>query len=109
MANNIYDPEEKALAMYKETVTPPRGLLGVILGELPERREYFHTQVRTVRSPYIWLGVSQLVSLCFVFAIFIPGLITSSNDADYFLGTDRQIERFEAGINEADYQNMLLK
>ncbi|MBP9782199.1 MAG: hypothetical protein KBC50_00485 [Candidatus Pacebacteria bacterium] len=100
---------ERALAMYMETVSPPRGGLEHILRELPEHVKYSNLPRRAIRSPYIWLGISQLASLCFLVAIMVPGVIRHPADMDYFQAIDIQVEQFESGINEMDYQSMLVQ
>jgi hypothetical protein len=39
----------------------------------------------------------------------VPGVIRHPADMDYFQAIDIQVEQFESGINEMDYQSMLVQ
>lgn len=93
--------------MYKETVSPPRDVLLAILRQIPENKEK-RTPARAIRSPYIWLGISQFAALSFLIALFVPMSFGQPTDVDYFRDIDIQVEQFEAGINDMDYERLLL-
>jgi hypothetical protein len=102
---------EQALAKYTETVSPSKDNLMTILSQIPERKK--NEKGRAVRSPYIWLEVTQFVTLCFVVIAIIPTLLTLPTDGTlgYTIETqkiDAQIEKFEISIDTQDYENSLL-
>ena len=98
--------------MYTETVSPSRDMLVNILNQIPEKEPTAHDR-RAIRSPYIWVAVTQLVSVCVIAIAILPSFITTPQALDSynnspFYATDTQVETFEAGINEADYQAILV-
>jgi hypothetical protein len=60
---HIHTIEERALAMYKETVSPSKDTLVYILNQIPEIKETELQDRRAIRSPYRWLVVAQLASV----------------------------------------------
>ena len=102
-----YNSTEKALAMYKETVSPSQKHLQLILSQIPEQIKI--KDRRVIRSPYRWLVVSQFVSLCLLLIAIIPSYQSRMDDPDYyFQATDTQVVAFEAGINAEDYNTILI-
>lgn len=110
----------KVLATYRETVSPSKENLIAILSQIPEQKNKQglfnlntkHTQMeknvdgRAVRSPYMWLAVTEFVMLCSLMLTLLP-TITKSID-DPFYSIDREIEIFEAGIQGEDYNDAQL-
>lgn len=101
---------EKALTMYKENVSPSETYFQAILSQIPEQQKL--KEGRAVRSPYRWLAISQVVTLVAVIIAVLPSYITPSNESKLnasnpYYEVDRQVEAFEAAINNEDYQNHL--
>lgn len=92
---------ESALNMYKETVSPNKATLIKILNQIPEKETKKEKQA--IRSPYIWLGITQLVAVCsilFVLSPTISEMYLYRNDPFYSI--DKQVEKFEQGIDNED-------
>jgi hypothetical protein len=103
----------KALTMYVETVSPSRDMLVNVLNQIPEIKEFKANDRRAIRSPYIWTRVAQFVSVCAIALALYPSFFQSPTPSDTysdnpFYAIDSQVEEFEAGINEEDYQAMLV-
>ncbi|MDB5259954.1 MAG: hypothetical protein JWN37_185 [Candidatus Nomurabacteria bacterium] len=99
---------EEVLLMYKETVSPPKSTLLSILNQIPEK-ENLEWRKQAIRSPYRWLAIMQVAAFSFIIISVFPSfrdMYIHRNDP--FYATDQQVERFEAGINDADYNDMLL-
>ncbi len=103
----------KALTMYVETVSPSRDMLVNVLNQIPEKEKLTANDRRAIRSPYIWMRVTQFVSVCLIAIALYPSFFQSPTSPDTytdnpFYAIDSQVEDFEAGINEEDYQAMLV-
>lgn len=104
----------KALCMYKETVSPSRDMLVSVLNQIPEIKELSANDRRVIRSPYIWVVFTQFVSVCLIalalYPSFFSGPVPSADSYkdNPFYAIDTQVDAFEAGINEEDYQAMLV-
>ena len=94
----------QALTMYKETVSPSKENLMAILSQIPEIKS--ENKGRAVRSPYIWLELTEFVMLCFVILAISPTFIKIINDP--FYQTDKQVQIFESEIQHQDYQDDIL-
>jgi hypothetical protein len=112
MSNTNIPTIEKALAMYKESGSPSQDILVKILNQIPEIKEKTQEDRRAIRSPYIWLAVSQMAALVAVVIIFtVPStedMLQTLHTNDPFYTIDAQVEQFERGINEEDYAHMLV-
>lgn len=98
---------EKALAMYKENVSPSETYFQAILSQIPEQQKL--KEGRAVRSPYRWLAISQMVTLAAVIIVVLPGYILVPADAknNPYYETDKQIEAFERQLEDEDTKNNL--
>lgn len=99
--NKIDTELMSALDMYKETVSPSYATLVKILDQIPEREMIKEKQV--IRSPYIWLGITQVIAICSILFVLFPTLsemYVYRNDPFYSI--DKQVARFEAKINKED-------
>lgn len=95
---------ESALAMYRETVSPSRSMLHSILNQIPEQNIKTNN-VRAIRSPYIWLGFTQVMTVAVILLALVPTLSdTYLYRNDPFYAVDRQVEEFERNLNEEDAQ-----
>lgn len=99
--------EERALAMYKETVSPSKDTLVYILNQIPEIKETELQDRRAIRSPYRWLAITQLASVFLVALAVYPTLTNPEVAHNPFYAIDNQVEAFEERINEED-ERMLL-
>ncbi|MDQ5962340.1 MAG: hypothetical protein QG653_147 [Patescibacteria group bacterium] len=101
------DTIEQALAMYKETVSPSRKNLQVLLSQIPEQTKLEGR--RAIRSPYRWLFASQFVSLCLLAIAIIPAYLANESDPDfYFRSIDKEVSAFETQVMLEDYNDTLL-
>ena len=96
--------------MYKENVSPSETRLQALLSQIPEQQKL--KEGRAVRSPYIWLAITQVVTLCAILIAVVPSyLYTNDIQAEVmnnpYYETDRQVEAFENAIDNEDYQNNL--
>jgi hypothetical protein len=91
---------EKALAMYKENVSPSEISLQKILSQIPEQKT--HEEGRAVRSPYTWLAITQIVMLCSIMIAVFPTLSQPSYMNDQFYEIDSQVQAFDASIDAQD-------
>lgn len=97
---------EKALTMYKENVSPSETYFQAILSQIPEQQKL--KEGRAIRSPYRWLAFTQMVTLSAILLVVIPGYLQNSEDlSNPYYETDRQVEIFEAQIDEEDYNQSL--
>ncbi len=96
--------EERALAMYKETVSPSKDTLVYILNQIPEIKETKLQDRRAIRSPYRWLAFAQLASVFLIALAVYPTLSTPEIAQNPFYAVDQQIESFERSINQEDEQ-----
>ena len=97
---------EQALHMYKETVSPKQESLEAILSQLPEKK--INSVQQAIRSPYRWLSITQAVVLCSVILMMYPTLTGPSYIDDPFYTIDQEVDTFDAGINQEDYERSLL-
>lgn len=98
--------EERALAMYKETVSPSKDTLVYVLNQIPEIKESELQDRRAIRSPYRWLAVAQLASVCMIALAIIPTLQTPEATQNPFYAVDQQVDQFEANLNREDAEMM---
>lgn len=110
----------KALATYRETVSPSKENLITILSHIPEQKnkqglshvnDVNHhmnkdSEGRAIRSPYMWLEITEFVMLCSLMLTVLPTITKSINDPFYSI--DKQVEIFEVGIQDQDYNDNLL-
>lgn len=94
--------EERALAMYKETVSPSKDTLVYILNQIPEIKETELQDRRAIRSPYRWLAIAQLSSVFLIALAVYPTLANPEIAQNPFYAVDQQIESFEQKINQED-------
>ena len=99
--------EERALAMYKETVSPSKDTLVYILNQIPEIKETELQDRRAIRSPYRWLAVAQIASVLLVALAVYPTLTTPELAQNPFYAVDREQQRFEQSIDQEDEQMIL--
>jgi hypothetical protein len=99
--------EERALAMYKETVSPSKDTLVRVLNQIPEIKETELQDRRAIRSPYRWLAVAQLASVFLIALVVYPTLQTPEMAHNPFYAVDQQVEQYEQQINQEDEQMML--
>ena len=95
---------EQVLTTYMENVSPSKENLIAILSQIPEQKN--NNKGRAVRSPYMWLEITEFVMLCSIMLVTLPTLMRSINDPFYQI--DRETEIFEMGIQNQDVQNNLL-
>lgn len=99
---------QEALSMYKETVSPSRDAFINILNQIPEKEKIEH-QRRVIRSPYIWLSVTQYVMLALVILVVSPDILAPYGYGENsFSAIDAQIEVYEEGINDEDARKILI-
>ena len=92
---------ERALSMYTENV-PSKDGLKMILSQLPEQKK--GNVGRAVRSPYIWLAITEMVTLCFIMLAAYPSYTHSEYTQNPFYAVDQQVNDFEASIVNEDYR-----
>ena len=107
--NKTADLVEGALSMYKETVSPSRSSLIKILDQIPEKKKMIkEPEGRAIRSPYIWLAITQAVTVCsLVFALYPSLSEMYIYRDDPFYAIDKQVETFETAINNEDALQMI--
>ena len=97
---------EDALTMYKENVSPSETYFQAILSQIPEQQKL--KEGRAVRSPYRWLAITQMVTVCAIIIAVLPAyLITGESMNNPYYETDRQVEAFERALDDEDYANNL--
>lgn len=93
---------EKALSIYKETVSPNEACFTKILNQIPER-EIKTKRELVIHSPYIWLTVTQTLTIFSILFVLFPSLSDIYiHKEDPFYLTDKMAERFESKINDED-------
>lgn len=97
---------EQALTMYKETVSPSKENLKAIFSHIPEQKKY--NKGRAVRSPYIWIIITQGAMVCLIVFGVYPAFEQSEYSQNPFYAVDQQVEEFERGIINDDYERNLL-
>lgn len=113
MNNNENNYIEKALVMCKENVSPSETNLQAILSQIPEQQNL--KEGRAVRSPYRWLAISQMVTVFAIVMMLLPGSSGKENGVDVaaisnnpYYEIDKDVEKFEATINQEDADRSLL-
>ncbi len=101
---------EKALAMYKENVSPSETCFQAILSQIPEQQKL--KEGRAIRSPYRWLAVTQMVTVFAVVLILLPLSPNNKNSVDQrdssslslnpYYEVDKEVETFETNLVEED-------
>jgi hypothetical protein len=93
---------EQALLMYKETVSPSDKGLQDLLSQIPEQKK--KEAGRAIRSPYIWVTITQAVTVCCLLLVLYPSLIQNSPsyEKDPFYSVDQQVESFEQELTNED-------
>ena len=100
--NQLHNTIEKALAMYKENVSPSETCLQAILSQIPEQQKL--KEGRAIRSPYRWLAITQVVTLCAIMIAVLPSyIIPSESTTNPYYETDKQVEAFEKALDNEDY------
>lgn len=102
MKHNDTNTIEKALFMYKETVSPSRKSFQGILSQIPEQQK--PKKGRVIRSPYIWLAITQVVMVCSIVIVMISVVDTPSYESNPFYQIDKQVDEFNASIANEDYE-----
>lgn len=95
---------EQVLATYVENVSPSKENLIAILSHIPEQNK--QKKGRAIRSPYMWLEITEFVMLCSIMLVIAPTLIKSIDDPFYTI--DREVQVFEMGIQAQDAQDNLI-
>ncbi len=97
---------EEALSMYKENVSPSESRLLDILSQIPEQTKL--KEGRAVRSPYRWLAITQMVTVCAILIVALPSyMLGGEPSSNPYYETDKQIEAFEQALDDEDYRNNL--
>jgi hypothetical protein len=99
--------EERALAMYKETVSPSKDTLVYVLNQIPEIKETELQDRRAIRSPYRWLAIAQLVSVFMVALAVYPNLGNPEVTQNPFYSVDQEVQQFEQNIDQEDVQMVM--
>lgn len=103
---NPHNYIEEALSMYKENVSPSESRLLDILSQIPEQQKL--KEGRAVRSPYRWLAITQMVTVCAIIIAVLPTyLISGESFTNPYYETDKQVEAFERALDDEDYVNNL--
>lgn len=92
---------EQALSTYVETVSPSKENLIAILSQIPEQKKI--KEGRAIRSPYMWLTLTEFAMLCSIMLATFPTLTKSINDPFYAI--DKEVEIFEVGIQYQDMED----
>lgn len=139
MKENNHNQIEQSLLMYKETVSPSQENLKAILSHIPEQktknslsnlneiefdlrpshesadstfRQTSKTKkARAIRSPYIWVAVTEFVTLCSIMLALYPtiNLEMSNNQIDQeFNIIDEQNDTFQLYMDSTDYDEPIL-
>lgn len=97
---------EKALFMYKETVSPSKSTLINILNQIPEKEKVSVPAFKRVtRSPYIWITTLPLVAFCSIMVIVFPSFQNiNMHPNEPFYKIDNQVTQFETSIDAEDAQ-----
>ena len=102
---------EKALTMCKENVSPSETNLQAILSQIPEQQNL--KEGRAVRSPYRWLAITQMMTVCAIVLVLLPATPTGTIE-DSRLATenpyyeiDQEVENFEASLDQEDIDRTL--
>jgi hypothetical protein len=108
--------------MYKETVSPPKEHLINILNQIPEKKKVpvessvdaiqtiintgrAHSPAAATRSPYIWIHMAELVTLCsLLFAVYPSYKDAQMAQSNPFYQVDNEVSQFEDQIDADDLQ-----
>ena len=96
----------EALVMCRENVSPSKDMLVNILSQIPEKENLNNNGRRAIRSPYIWLAITQVVALCSIVLAVYPTFTKVTNDPFYL--TDKKVETFEQVMQQLDYQDNVM-
>lgn len=141
---------EQALLMYKETVSPSRKNLEMILSQIPEQKtqkrpvdlsevlgktttstemytSYIEGEVgsfdneihqihrskeaRAIRSPYIWIAITEIVTLCSILFALYPTLSVDYYNTQIdneFISIDAQNDSFQVYMDTTDFDEPTL-
>ncbi len=93
--------------MYKENVSPSETYLQAILSQIPEQKNL--KEGRAIRSPYRWLAITQVATLCAIILAVLPTYVTEMRSAwnNPYYETDKDVEAFEQKIDMEDYANSI--
>jgi hypothetical protein len=108
-SNNTHNSIQEALSMYKENVSPSETHFQAILSQIPEQQNL--KEGRAIRSPYRWLAVTHLITVCALVLMLAPNdsVLTPSSDtisANPYYEIDNQIASFEAQIDADDWARL---
>lgn len=95
---------EEAILMYKENVSPSRKNLEMILSQIPEQKT--KEKARAIRSPYIWIAITEMVTLCSIMFALYPTLKVEMVDAQInqeFNIIDAQNDDFQLYMDTTDF------
>ncbi len=100
---------EQALLMYKETVSPSRKNLEMILSQIPEQKT--KEEARAIRSPYIWIAVTEIMTLCSILSALYPTLsvnyYNTQIDTEFSI-IDAQNDSFQVYMDTTDFDEPTL-
>lgn len=104
---------EEAILMYKENVSPSRKNLEMILSQIPEQKTKSNLvqpnkvkEARAIRSPYIWIAITEMVTLCSIMFALYPTLKVEMYDAKInqeFNIIDTQNDEFQLYMDTTDF------
>lgn len=96
------------ITRHAKTIQPSKDFLVSVLSQIPDKK-YTEKEKLSVLSPYAWTTLIQISSICFIFILAYPSIreyYTYKDDPFYLI--DKQVEIFEKGVNNDDYNNILL-
>lgn len=96
---------EQALFMYKENILLDKQNLKNILNQIPEKK--FDTDHKhQIRSPYIWVALTEMLMLCSVLIALYPNLseIYLNRNNPFYL-VDKETDHFDSYIQYDDIEN----
>ena len=105
MKNNNSNTTEQALFMYKENILLDKKNLKNILNQIPEKKFYTNYK-QQIRSPYIWIALTEMFMLCSVLIALYPNLnefYVNRNNPFYLI--DKEIDHFDSYIQYDDAEN----
>lgn len=97
--------------MYKENVSPSETSLQAILSQIPEQQNL--KEGRAVRSPYRWLAITQMMTVCAIVLVLLPISPTKETETtsrisdNPYYEIDRQVEMFETALDNEDIERSL--
>lgn len=98
-----------ALITHKGDFVANEEALHKILFHIPEKKVHVVEASPRLRSPYLWAGVANMVTICVLFVtVYLPQTPSVVLGDDYELyQTDSQIDAYEANINQEDYNALI--